>query len=164
MNEYKKYGLSFVEIETLDKDAAFLVSKELIQELFCNMAKLCTKYSNSLFYDLPYSYTERRLDSVLLPTLSKICDSMVTTEAPTYRHFHSSNKFVGSELEIIDLNSNSKCVRERFIFDNLKKKVEVEKNENSLQTKNNSSNQTKSNENLFFNKLNKNNLFKFFMK
>ena len=74
------------------------------------------------------------------------------------------NKFVGSELEIIDLNSNSKCVRERFIFDNLKKKVEVEKNENSLQTKNNSSNQTKSNENLFFNKLNKNNLFKYFMK
>lgn len=97
MNEYKKYGLSFVEMETLDKDAAFIVSKELIQELFCNMAKLCTKYSNNLFYDLPYSYTERRLDSVLLPALSKICDSMVTTEAPTYRHFHSSNKFVGSD-------------------------------------------------------------------
>ena len=97
MNEYKKYGLSFVETETLDKDAAFIVSKELIQELFCNMAKLCTKYSNNLFYDLPYSYTERRLDSVLLPALSKICDCMVTTEAPTYRHFHSSNKFVGSD-------------------------------------------------------------------
>ena len=97
MNEFKKYGLSFVEMETFDKDAAFLVSKELIQDLFCGMAKICTKYSNDLFYDLPYSYTERRMDSVLLPALSKICDSLVMTEAPAYRHFHSSNKFVGND-------------------------------------------------------------------
>ena len=97
MNEFKKYGLSFVEMETFDKDAAFLVSKELIYELFCSIAKLCTKYCNDSFYDLPYSYTERRMDSVLLPALSKICDSLVMTEAPAYRHFHSSNKFVGND-------------------------------------------------------------------
>ena len=38
------------------------------------------------------------------------------------------NNFIGSELEVIDLNSNEKCLRERLMLENLKKKIEEEKN------------------------------------
>ena len=60
----------------------------------------------------------------------------------TPRYFHQSviyggnlyifggmngNKYVGSELEIIDLNSNSKCLKEKIILENQQKKKEIEK-------------------------------------
>ena len=37
------------------------------------------------------------------------------------------NNFIGSELEVIDLNSNEKCLRERLMLENLKKKLEEKK-------------------------------------
>ena len=39
----------------------------------------------------------------------------------------NGNKYVGSELEIIDLNSNSKCLKEKIILENQQKKKEIEK-------------------------------------
>lgn len=84
MDEFTKHGLSFVkEVEKINsKD--FKVAEELIESLFCEMAKLCTKYSKNNFYE-PYTYRERQLDSVLLPALSIICDSMVFAEYPARR-------------------------------------------------------------------------------
>ena len=62
------------------------------------------------------------------------------------------NNFIGSELEIIDLTSNERCERERFILENIKKKIEEEKNEMSLRMKKNFFEQKK---NEIFDKLKK---------
>lgn len=86
MEFVKKHNLSFVEKYTgTEGSESFLIAKELIDNLFFEMAKLCTKYSNESFYDLPYTYRERQLDSVLLPALSKLCNSMVFAELPVNR-------------------------------------------------------------------------------
>lgn len=63
----------------------FKVAEELIKNLFCDMAKLGSKYGNDKFFDLPYTYMERQLDSIFLPSLSKLCDGLVLTEVPTIR-------------------------------------------------------------------------------
>ena len=81
MKEIKKHGLSFVEMESnTEKNDSFNIAKELIENLFFDMAKLSTKYCNGIFCDLPYTYSERRLDCVLLPALSKLCNSLVMVE------------------------------------------------------------------------------------
>lgn len=82
MREIKKHGLSFVETESnIEENEEFNIAKELIENLFFDMAKLSTKYCCYL----PYTYSERRLDSVLLPALSKLCNSMVLVEVPAIR-------------------------------------------------------------------------------
>ena len=86
MKAIRKHGLSFVEMESnISEDEGFKIAKELIENLFFDMAKLCTKYINERFCDLPYTYRERQLDSVLLPALSKLCNSMVFAELPVKR-------------------------------------------------------------------------------
>lgn len=86
MKEIKKHGLSFVEMESnTEENESFNIAKELIENLFFDMAKLSTKYCNDIFCDLPYTYSERRLDCVLLPALSKLCNSMVMVEVPAVR-------------------------------------------------------------------------------
>ncbi len=85
MKGIKKHGLSFLEVDSVLVDDSNSVAKELIENLFFDMAKLSTKYDNDTFCDLPYTYTERRLDSVLLPALSKICGNKVLVEVPAVR-------------------------------------------------------------------------------
>ncbi len=86
MKPIKKHGLSFVEMESnISEDEGFKIAKELIENLFFDMAKLSTKYCNDKFCDLPYTYSERMLDCVLLPALSKLCNYMVMVEVPAVR-------------------------------------------------------------------------------
>ena len=92
MKELRKHGLSFVESAIEKDDEAFTISKELIECLFCDISKLSTKYCNEIFCDLPYTYSERRIDCVLLPALSKLSHSMVLVELPAHRHC-SNRKF-----------------------------------------------------------------------
>lgn len=83
----KPFGLTFYE-KTIEKtDEAYNIAKELVEKLFFGMSKLSTKYCNDIFCDLPFLYSERRLDCVLLPTLSKICNSMVLVELPVNREY-----------------------------------------------------------------------------
>ena len=85
MEELKKNRLSFVEKDLVAESESNNVAKELIENLFFDMARLSTKYDNEKFSDLPYTYSERRLDSVLLPALSKLCDARVLVEVPAVR-------------------------------------------------------------------------------
>ena len=48
----------------------------------------------------------------------------------------NGNNYIGSELEVIDLNSNQKCLKEKYTLDNQKKKVEEEKRSSSNKIKN----------------------------
>ena len=86
MKAIRKHGLSFIEMESnISEDEGFKIAKELIENLFFDMAKLSTKYCNDKFCDLPYTYSERMLDCVLLPALSKLCNYMVMVEVPAVR-------------------------------------------------------------------------------
>lgn len=79
-------GLSFEEkVVSKREDLDFLVAKDFVENLFFDMAKMSTKYCNKEFYDVPYTYRERVLDSVLLPVLSNLCDSRVLVELPVTR-------------------------------------------------------------------------------
>lgn len=80
-----KLPSSFIEQAAKKEREDFIIGKELVENLFYEMARLCKKYDNDVFYDLPYTYSERRLDSVLLPALSKLCDSRVLVELPVTR-------------------------------------------------------------------------------
>lgn len=84
--EIRKLGLRFEEVATDSKDdSSFSVAKELVENLFFGMSKLSTKYDNDIFSDMPYTYSERPLDSILMPVLSKLCNSMVFVEVPAKR-------------------------------------------------------------------------------
>lgn len=85
MDRINKYGLTFFETSTDSEEESYLIAKELIEKLFFNMSKLCTKFCNDFFVDLPYTYRERQLDCVILPALAKLCNSMVFTELPSKR-------------------------------------------------------------------------------
>lgn len=95
MIAFKKHSLSFEkEVEKINsKD--FKVAEELIEDLFCDMAKLGSKYGNDIFADFPYAYRERQLDSILLPTLSKLCGGWVIAELPTIRKCDAGGKTSG---------------------------------------------------------------------
>ena len=88
----KCHGLTFYEKAIDNEDESYNLAKELIENLFFDMSKLSTKYCNGTFCDLPFTYSERRLDSILLPVLSKLCNSMVLVELPTTRYC-SNRKF-----------------------------------------------------------------------
>ena len=85
MEPISRHGLSFFEMTSEVDGEDFAVAKELVENLFFGMAKLSTKYDNDQFCDLPYTFRERQLDSVLLPVLSRLCDSKVLVELPAKR-------------------------------------------------------------------------------
>jgi hypothetical protein len=99
MKGIKKHGLSFLEVDSVPEGNGNNVAKELIENLFFDMAKLSTKYVNDTFCDLPYTYTERRLDSVLLPALSKLCCNKVLVEVPAVREC-SNRRFQVDESSV----------------------------------------------------------------
>ena len=90
MTDYKRYHLSFIEQAADKENEDYIIAKDLVENLFYGMANLSTKYANNVFFDLPYTFSERCLDSVLLPALSKICNSQVLVEYPVTRR--SSNR------------------------------------------------------------------------
>ncbi len=109
MSDFKSKGLSFKEEiseRLLDKgeEEPFVVARELIKQVFIGMAKMSTKYCNDTYNmcDLPYLYSERRLDSVFLPVLSKLCDSMVLTELPVRRRAIRKRGQVNEKRGLID--------------------------------------------------------------
>ena len=86
MRDIPRHNLSFSEEVVENGNEAFDIAKDLIENLFFDMSKLCTNYCDeALLWDPPYTYSERRLDCVLLPVLSKLCNSLVFTEYPTRR-------------------------------------------------------------------------------
>jgi hypothetical protein len=88
MKKFNKYGLTFYKgVAVENNDEAYQIAQELVEELFCLLSKKCTKFCNEKydFFMPPYMYTERRLDGVLMPALTKLCDSIVMTELPVLR-------------------------------------------------------------------------------
>ena len=102
MEKIKRHGLSFVKVDIVPNGESNAVAKDLVENLFYYMAKLSTKYDNEMFCDLPYIYSERRLDSVLLPALSKLCNTKVLVEIPAIRQCSNRRFQVDESLGRID--------------------------------------------------------------
>lgn len=112
MSNRQKLPSSFIE-QYVDREGEdFSVAKELVENLFYEMAKLCKKYDNDVFCDMPYTYSERRLDSVLLPALSKLCNTKVLVEFPVTRQ--------SSTIDSLDEESSGRidywCVYKEYSF------------------------------------------------
>ena len=91
METIRRNGLSFLEETLENKNEYFLIAKELIENLFFDMSKLSTKYCNDIFCEFPYIFSERTLSSILLPALSKLCNSLVFAEMPQGLRCHFSH-------------------------------------------------------------------------
>lgn len=69
------------------KEKFYKVGREFVIALLSGMAKLAVKYyyeSGSM--DFPYRYGERQLTSLILPTLSKMCNGATMSELPVKRN------------------------------------------------------------------------------
>ena len=51
----------------------------------------------------------------------------------------NGNNYIGSELEVIDLNSNFSCIKEKYIIESQRKKIEEAKRNSMIKEKRNSS-------------------------
>lgn len=102
MNDIRRHGLTF-KVQSQDKGGDdFSVARDLVENLFFDIAKLCTRYCNDTFRDLPYTFSERCLDSVLLPALSNLCDSQVLVEYPVTRNCSNRRKEIKDARGRID--------------------------------------------------------------
>ncbi|MBR4810974.1 MAG: hypothetical protein IK039_04350 [Bacteroidaceae bacterium] len=93
MRKWEKDGLVFKTWTKELTSEAELVAKKLMKYLMLEMAHLSLKFDNNRFdsFTPPYLYTERRLDSILLPALSKLCNGLVLTEMPVTRVSYDEN-------------------------------------------------------------------------
>lgn len=63
------------------------IATQFINSLFKEFCALCYKYiSNPGTIDSPYEYSERQLDTCLMPALWKICNGYVMAEQQVTRH------------------------------------------------------------------------------
>ena len=66
----------------------YIVAYDLVRKLLIGMAKRSKVYCSPEkygFVDLPFTYKERQLDSILLPELSRLCNGIVIAEYPITR-------------------------------------------------------------------------------
>lgn len=88
---YIKTKFRMYEWKEASEDEAKNIASELVECLFSEMANLSVKLDSDEYgiCDMPYLYSERRLDSVMMPALSKICNGLVHDEVSTERHNNS---------------------------------------------------------------------------
>lgn len=86
-NTYTSKGIKIIYSKYNQNDEYYKVGHEFIYELLKGFANLSQKYNNSghNLIDTPYTYRERQLDSLIMPTLSKMCNGCVIGELPTLR-------------------------------------------------------------------------------
>lgn len=98
----QKQGIR-LSISKIDKDEEyFVVAKSFITDLLAGIAKLSIKYGQNELIDFPYIYSERQLDSVILPSLSMICNGAVIAELPARRNCFLKNHEINNSFGRID--------------------------------------------------------------
>ncbi len=88
--KYETYNYGDIKICSslrTSEDDYMIIAHQFLQNLMKEFAFLSEKSFNIEYeaINMPYMYSERRLDSVVLPALSKICDGLVLTELPVQR-------------------------------------------------------------------------------
>lgn len=90
------------------------VAQEFLENLLKGVAKRCGVFHNATydFHDMPYTYNERGMDAVILPTISELCDGLVMTEVPVSRERNRS----GSEVQTGAARLDYWCIYKGFSF------------------------------------------------
>lgn len=88
---YNKTKFRMYEWKDTSEEDAQNIAFELVERLFSEMANQSVKLDSDEYgiCDMPYLYSERRLDSVIMPALSKICNGLVHDEVSAERHNNS---------------------------------------------------------------------------
>lgn len=99
--EYNTYNNNNIKIRysTRTSDEEYMVvAHKFLQKLMREFARLSMKCFSVEYqaFNMPFYYSERRLDSVVLPALSNICDGIVLTELPVERKDRKTGEFIGS--------------------------------------------------------------------
>ena len=99
--EYNTYNNNDIKIRysTRTSDEEYMVvAHKFLQKLMKEFARLSMKCFSVEYqaFNMPFYYSERRLDSVVLPALSNICDGIVLTELPVERKDRKTGEFIGS--------------------------------------------------------------------
>lgn len=106
LNKRSKQGIRLLCKDIVSNEEYFSVGDEFLTELMYGIGKLAVKYygpkRNNHYIDFPYLYSERRLDSLILPTLSKLCDGLVSVEMPITRNLRLKGYEVSDSSGRID--------------------------------------------------------------
>lgn len=81
----KSSSIKLLVAKSEDTEEYYAVGKSFMIDLLMGMAKLSVKYSQHQIIDFPYLYSERQLSSIILPTLSRLCNGAVLAELPARR-------------------------------------------------------------------------------
>ena len=89
-NEFDKYSTKEGKIiftKCCQNDEFYKIGHEFILKILKGFAKLSDKFINGSYNlsDVPYLYGEQQLSSLIMPTLSNICNGYVIAEIPTLR-------------------------------------------------------------------------------
>ena len=98
----QKQGIKIFLAQSNNKEEYYTIGKSFILDLLNGMCKLSIKYFKHNFIDLPYIYGERQLDSIILPTLSNICNGAVLAELPIKRNCFLKNHEIENSSGRID--------------------------------------------------------------
>ena len=95
--ERKKFSRTVLNLSEWAPDydnEAQNVAKELVESLFAGMASRSMRFYDKRLgiCEMPYLYTERRLDSIMMPVLSNICYGLALDEVPVERRYTSKQK------------------------------------------------------------------------
>lgn len=89
LRKTKIQKLDFILSSCPDKEKEdMLITYQFIRELFCKVCRRCLIFSDNKynFVDYPFLFSERQLDSVVLPVISEMCKGMVIAEYPVVRN------------------------------------------------------------------------------
>lgn len=97
-NTYREDEIKIRYSVCTETDEYFTVAHAFLQKLVKEFARLGLKcYRPDLeAYNMPYMYSERRLDTLVLPALSSICNGLVLAEMPVERKDKKSGETIGS--------------------------------------------------------------------
>lgn len=95
-------------------DDYMVVAHKFLQKLMKEFARLAMKCYRPEYeaYNMPFCYSERRLDTVVLPALSNICDGIVLSEMPVQRVERKTGELIGSGLGRADYW----CIYDEYTF------------------------------------------------
>ena len=102
LEQIRKANLRILLTKSESIEEYYKVGRSFIIDLLSGIGKLSMKYRQFQLIDFPYLYGERQLSSVILPTLSKICDGAVLAELPARRNCRLQNHEIENSSGRID--------------------------------------------------------------
>ena len=106
-------------VSQINDNGEIELCRQFVVELMTGMAQLSRRYFENMsrkycqggLCRFPYTYHERQLESIIVPTLSKMCNGMVITELPIDRKV-----VIDYEKEYFPGHADFWCIYQGFTF------------------------------------------------